>query len=197
MKTIVYIDGLNLYYAALRGTTFKWLDPYSLFQNHVLGSGSDVAMVRYYTAPAKLSSSDDPASPQRQHRYLRALKAHLGGRIDIVQGVIARSTPFLRLVEPTATSSRQSESHSDLAGALASVRRNHPNVVIGLVAPVRDQRRISGDLRKLATWYKALNPAHLVSAQLPDRIPGTRLSCPDTWKQSAATPAVPVKHATS
>lgn len=100
MKTIVYIDGLNLYYAALRGTTFKWLDPYSLFQNHVLGSGSDVAMVRYYTAPAKLSSSDDPTSPQRQHRYLRALKAHLGGRIDIVQGVIARSTPFLRLVDP-------------------------------------------------------------------------------------------------
>ena len=27
MKTIVYVDGLNLYYAALRGTPFKWLDP--------------------------------------------------------------------------------------------------------------------------------------------------------------------------
>jgi hypothetical protein len=100
MKTIVYIDGLNLYYAALRGTPFKWLDPYSLFQNHVLGSNSRVDLIRYYTAPAKLSSSDDPASPQRQHRYLHALKAHLGGRIEIIQGVIARSTPFLRLVNP-------------------------------------------------------------------------------------------------
>lgn len=95
MKTIVYIDGLNLYYAALRSTSFKWLDPYSLFQNHVLSNDSKIDVVRYYTAPAKLSASDDPASPHRQHRYLRALKAHLGHRIEIVQGVIARSTPFL------------------------------------------------------------------------------------------------------
>jgi hypothetical protein len=100
MKTIVYIDGLNLYYAALRGTTFKWLDLYVLFQNHVLGADSQVEVVRYYTAPSKRSSSDDPASPQRQHRYLRALKAHLGSRIEIIQGVIARSTPYLRLVNP-------------------------------------------------------------------------------------------------
>ncbi|HEY0342303.1 MAG TPA: hypothetical protein VGC34_15990, partial [Steroidobacteraceae bacterium] len=71
-----------------------------LFQNHVLGPGAQVEVVRYYTAPAKRSSSDDPASHQRQHRYLRALKAHLGNRIEIIQGVISRSTPFLRLVNP-------------------------------------------------------------------------------------------------
>jgi hypothetical protein len=100
MKTIVYIDGLNLYYAALRGTTFKWLDLYSLFQNYVLSADSQVEVIRYYTAPVKGSSSDDPASPQRQHRYLRALKAHLGSRVEIIQGVIARSTPFLRIVNP-------------------------------------------------------------------------------------------------
>ena len=46
-----------------------------------------------------------------------------------------------------------------------------------------DQRRISGDLRRHATWYKALNPAHLASAQLPDRIPGTHLSRPDAWSR--------------
>jgi hypothetical protein len=65
MKTIVYVDGLNLYYAALRGTPFKWLDLYALFRDQVLEAGTDVEQVRYYTAPVKGSSSDDPCSPQR------------------------------------------------------------------------------------------------------------------------------------
>ena len=30
MKTWVYVDGFNLYYEALRGTTYKWLDPVRL-----------------------------------------------------------------------------------------------------------------------------------------------------------------------
>ena len=36
MKTIVYVDGLNLYYSMLRGTPFKWLDLYTLFRDQVL-----------------------------------------------------------------------------------------------------------------------------------------------------------------
>ena len=27
MRTRVYVDGLNLYYGALKDTAFKWLDP--------------------------------------------------------------------------------------------------------------------------------------------------------------------------
>jgi 6-hydroxy-3-succinoylpyridine 3-monooxygenase len=70
MKTIVYVDGLNLYYAALRGTPYKWLDLYALFRDKVLEAGTEVEQIRYYTAPVKGSSSDDPCSPQRQQRYL-------------------------------------------------------------------------------------------------------------------------------
>jgi hypothetical protein len=36
MRTIVYVDGYNLYYGLLRKSAYKWLDLYSLFQNHVL-----------------------------------------------------------------------------------------------------------------------------------------------------------------
>ncbi len=32
MKTNVYIDGVNLYYGALRGTPYKWLDLDALFR---------------------------------------------------------------------------------------------------------------------------------------------------------------------
>ena len=33
MKTVVYIDGFNLYYGSLRGTRYKWLDLAALFKN--------------------------------------------------------------------------------------------------------------------------------------------------------------------
>ena len=32
MRTFVYVDGFNLYYAALKGTPFKWLDPVALLK---------------------------------------------------------------------------------------------------------------------------------------------------------------------
>ena len=31
MRTIVYVDALNLYYGALKGTGYKWLDLQKLF----------------------------------------------------------------------------------------------------------------------------------------------------------------------
>lgn len=30
MKTIVYVDGFNLYYGALKGTRYKWLNLWQL-----------------------------------------------------------------------------------------------------------------------------------------------------------------------
>ena len=98
MKTVVYVDGLNLYYGVLRGTAFKWLNLFGLFQDQVLDPATRVEIIRYYTAPIKRSASDDPASPARQQKYLRALKVYLGDRIEIVQGSIVRTTPIVRLL---------------------------------------------------------------------------------------------------
>jgi hypothetical protein len=100
MKTVVYVDGLNLYYGVLRGTGFKWLDLYALFQEHVLGAATCVEKVRYYTAPLRRSASDDPASPQRQQLYLRALQAFRGNRIEIVQGSIAWRRSVVAVADP-------------------------------------------------------------------------------------------------
>ena len=33
MKTIVYVDGFNLYYGAVKGTPYKWLDIARLCQS--------------------------------------------------------------------------------------------------------------------------------------------------------------------
>ena len=57
-RTIVYIDGYNLYYSRLRGSPYKWLDLVSLFRNHILHAqmpDAEIAAVKYFTAPAMRS----------------------------------------------------------------------------------------------------------------------------------------------
>ena len=100
MKTIVYVDGYNLYYGLLRRSVFKWLDLYRLFQDHALGQNAEVLEVRYYTAPVLGRMSDDPESSQRQRTYLQALRKMPPNRVKIIEGKIMAETPVLRLVNP-------------------------------------------------------------------------------------------------
>lgn len=100
MKTIVYVDGYNLYYGLLRRSAFKWLDLYHLFQDHALEPGVDVVEVRYYTAPVLGRMADDPDSPQRQRSYLQALRKMPPSRVTVIEGKIHAATPMLRLVDP-------------------------------------------------------------------------------------------------
>lgn len=100
MRTIVYIDGYNLYYGLLRNSPFKWLDLYCLFQDHVLAAPTDVVEVRYYTSPVLLKMSDDPQSAQRQRIYLQALRKMPPQKLTIIEGKMIASTPWLRLVKP-------------------------------------------------------------------------------------------------
>ena len=71
MRTYVYIDGFNLYYGALKGTKFKWLDPKALVAR-LLPDNYHIETIRYFTA--RVSGIPDPESPRRQAIYLSALK---------------------------------------------------------------------------------------------------------------------------
>lgn len=71
MRTIVYIDGFNLYYRALRDTAHKWLDIQALC-HATMPRDADILQVNYYTA--RVSGRVDPGAPVRQHAYLRALE---------------------------------------------------------------------------------------------------------------------------
>jgi len=81
MSANVYIDGFNLYYGSLRGTSYKWLD-LSLLCQYLL---PDVCIhrIRYFTARVS-PSPHDPGATTRQNTYLRALRTlpnltiHLG-----------------------------------------------------------------------------------------------------------------------
>ena len=100
IKTIVYIDGYNLYYSLLRKSKLKWLDIVELFESQVLDSNAELIEVRYYTAPVLGRMSDDPRSTQRQRQYLQALRKVHPDRLVIVEGKIQASKPYLRLAKP-------------------------------------------------------------------------------------------------
>lgn len=106
MKTIVYVDGFNLYYGLLRRSPYKWLDLFTLFQNHVLSSDVEVMEVRYYTAPLIARLCDDPESPRRQRKYLQALRKMPPQKVSIVEGASVLSKSYLRLVDPAPDEER-------------------------------------------------------------------------------------------
>jgi hypothetical protein len=77
-KTIVYVDGFNLYYglrarakqANLAAPEHRWLNLYKLAQ--FLLADSEIVQVRYFTSLVKPEPSD-PQVPVRQQIFLRAL----------------------------------------------------------------------------------------------------------------------------
>jgi hypothetical protein len=99
VRTIVFVDGYNLYYGMLRKSTLKWLDLLVLFRDHTLDVDTELVEVRFYTAPVKGRLCDDPNSPLRQRIYWQALRQHCGESLKIVEVTFALTTPFLRLVE--------------------------------------------------------------------------------------------------
>jgi len=70
-RTIVYIDGYNLYYGLIKGTKDKWLDLLSL-SKALLNSEHEIVEVKYFTAPIK-TFPFDAAATVRQNVYLQAL----------------------------------------------------------------------------------------------------------------------------
>jgi uncharacterized LabA/DUF88 family protein len=89
LRTVVYVDGYNLYYGRLRGTPFKWLDLVLFFENLLSGRDQNerVERVNIFTAPALATfASHGAASVQAQSAYHRALQAKYGDRVGVVYG---------------------------------------------------------------------------------------------------------------
>lgn len=88
-RTIIYIDGYNLYYSRLKNTPYKWLDIVALFRDRILmpqDPSAEVVAVKYFTAPVMANYARHGAkSEQAQTQYLRALKAR-HACIEVVNG---------------------------------------------------------------------------------------------------------------
>ena len=207
MRTFVYVDGFNLYYGALKGTPWKWLDLPALFAK-VLRPHHDILKVKYFTARVS-GTQADPSKPQRQDVYLRALQRHRS-EVEVhfghfpshrVHVPLARPIANQRAAEVIRTEEKGSDvnlaahllndswldvydcavvvsNDSDIAEAMRLVRQHHGKR-IGLVTP--GTGRPSRQLMAHADFAKHVRPNALRWSQPPDPIPGTNIRKPGRW----------------
>ena len=93
-KTIVYIDGYNLYYGLLKGTRFKWLDLLA-FSKALLREDHEIACVKYFTAYIKTYPYDQAAS-ERQNIYVQALETF--DKVKVIHGFYRKSNVLMPVV---------------------------------------------------------------------------------------------------
>ena len=207
MRTFVYVDGFNLYYGALKGTPWKWLDLPALFAK-VLQPHHDILAVKYFTARVSGTPADQ-SKPQRQDVYLRALRHHRA-EVEVyfghflshaVRAPLAKPIGNVRTAEVIRTEEKGSDvnlavhllndgwldayecavvvtNDSDIAEAMRLVTVHHGKR-IGLLTP--RSRRSSGQLRANANFTGRIRESVLRLSQLPNPIPGTNITKPWQW----------------
>ena len=206
-RTIVYVDGFNFYYGAVRGTPWKWLDPVTLF-GKILGPENALVKIKYFTARVQ-PSPRDPNVNVRQDAYMRALETYCP-LVELHYGhflrhrvTIEHANPPPPTVEVWKNEEKGSDvnlalhvlndawrndydcavivsNDSDLAQALELVKSQHRKL-IGLVTPGAPTRKTSHQLKKHADFVKPIRTCMLRDSQLPNPIPGTAIHKPAAW----------------
>ncbi len=193
-RTIVYVDGFNLYYGAVKGTPYKWLDLEALCRR--LLPRDTIVKIRYFTARIS-ARPDDPQQAVRQETYLRALntlasvETHFGHYVTRRTRMALATPPERgpRTVEVLKTEEKGSDvnlatyllldafrghcetavvisNDSDLAEPVR-VARTEARIRVGVINPHPAKyrsRRLEG------TFFKQLRPSVLGQCQLPTRI---------------------------
>jgi hypothetical protein len=99
MRTVIYIDGFNLYYRMLKQRpSYKWLNPLALAQA-ALQPGHQISRVNYYTARIS-QRAQNPDAPARQTIYLSALGSV--PEVQVHEGNFLTSEPWMSLTTPPA-----------------------------------------------------------------------------------------------
>ncbi len=191
MKTYAYVDGFNLYFGALRGTPWKWLNIKALLE--LIFPRCHFIRIKYFTAKVTPRPTD-PQQPVRQQVLLRALATL--PEVDFYFGHFLTHEVSMPLVAPLtggpafARVFKTEEKGSDvnLASQLlhdASLKRFEQAIVVSgdsdLLMPVvlvkselhlpvgvlNPQRHPCVVLQKNATFYKHIRPSALARCQFP------------------------------
>ncbi len=209
MRTIVYVDGFNLYYGALKGTAYKWLDLKALFSSIL--PGHYILKIKYFTARVS-ARPGNPNGPTEQDAYLRAIKAFIP-ELEITYGKFLTSTVRMALAKPrpwqkfcdvVKTEEKGSDvnlalhllndawqdkydygvvvsNDSDLAESLRLVKKQHGKKIILLVPGDPAKRPPSIQLKRFAHKTISIPIAAIAASQLPTQIPGTTIHKPVKW----------------
>lgn len=101
MRSYVYVDGFNLYYGAVKGTSFKWLNIQQMCQ--FLLPRNKIQKIKYFTALVS-ARPGDPNQPNRQQLYLRALKTLPG--LEIILGHFLEHEVMMPVAHPIPGASK-------------------------------------------------------------------------------------------
>lgn len=191
MRTIVYVDGFNLYYGALKGTPFKWLNLEQLCR--LLLPQNKIVAIKYFTATVS-ARPHDPHQPVRQQIYLRALQTL--PNLEIIYGhflaheiLMPRAGNPAKQVKVIKTEEKGSDvniaahmvndghrgrydvavlltNDSDLLEPVKIVR-HELNLPVGILNP---QKRPSRVLVQHASFIKQIRQGPLQASQFPDQL---------------------------
>jgi hypothetical protein len=163
-RTAIYVDGFNLYYRALKGTDYKWLNLHELCRD-ALRPSNNITRIRYFTA--MVSGKRDAAMPQRQQTYLRALRSIPQLSIHTVRDA------FMDEFDVAVVLSNDTDLVEPIRMVVAEVGKP-----VGLLCPTKSPAR---SLAKVASFCRFLTTGRLAAAQFPERIDGTTIRRPVTW----------------
>jgi uncharacterized LabA/DUF88 family protein len=208
MRIYVYVDGFNLYYRAIKGTRYKWLDLNHLARRLMPGADNSIDRIRYFTARVK-ARSGNPEGPRRQQIYLSALgtlpnvEIHYGSFLAKSKRRPLKDEPT-RFVEVLDTEEKGSDVNlavhllhdawhdrydaalvlsqdTDLCEPMRLVR-DELKKEVGLV--VLDGREPHSNLKRVSSFVKHIIPAYLSTSQFPPaiaRLGQPPIQKPATW----------------
>lgn len=206
-KTIVYIDGFNLYYGVLKKTAYKWLDVQALV--NALLTNNDIIEIKYFTAPVK-GNENRPLRRTNQKAYTDALQAHIP-HLQIIEGYYISKQKTVKNLNPppyTVEAIIREEKGTDVNIAVEIVKdsltrefdcvvlisndsdlarsikiaKNDGKKMVVTIAPVIAYSGVfsSRSLKKLSDFHFAnISTQILAKSQLPLSING--IECPKEW----------------
>lgn len=193
MQTNVYVDGFNLYYGAVRGTSFKWLNIRRYCE--LAFPSATIHEIHYCTAIVK-DATWDPQQSLRQRTFIRALETT---GVQVHYGSFQRNIVDMPLANPPPKGARMvrviktEEKGSDVAlGALLVAhgyqKRYQSAIVVSndsdLVLPIKivreelglpvgilnPHKKFAAELVKVATFKKQVRAGVLRAAQFPETL---------------------------
>ncbi len=205
-RTSIYVDGFNLYYGALKGTRFRWLNIHKLAQLCLLPD-NEINAVHYYTARVK--DVDRKNQPRDQQVYFKALRTipqvsiHFGRFLSMPKTRrLVRPVPGLpEFVEVRNTEERGSDvnlgvplvHHAwqdkyDVAVVISNdtdlcepirIAREELGKVVGILSP---RTNCSPNLKDVASFVRFIQRGQLRDAQFADRLQGSGIIVkPANW----------------
>ena len=211
MRSIIYVDGFNLFYGVLKGGPYRWLDLDRYFG--LLRTDDDIQRIWYFTAIIH--------SPRRHNQltYLQALGSTPRVAIQVgrykekivrctATGCSYAGTREFRVPEEKATDVNIAvqmlddayQGHaermvlvsgdSDLVPAIRTVKQRFPQIQVTVYVPARDLRRgAATELRTAAHKHKTLPLGLLPRTQfeMVVRTPKGSVVKPAAWAPEPTT----------